>query len=440
MGKAERLQQFLSWAQATGVTTERVNELRPVAEALLDRSGGGRVTESHILYVTDVWVGRHGDEALALVTEAGELFLRFEEAQRAAGQAAPAPRRGLGTFLPGRAANAAAIAEDAVPDAPPPLRPPEKSTGSVAVPDEGPAISFRTPASAAPPAPLPLKAPPPSGGHAPPSRGPSAAPAPAPATASQFRCPACQVMVSPTPQGTCPRCGARPPHALTLPTAAPVPAAARVSAASRFAVLALAVLLAVGAGALAWRCSSAWSGGQKVSGETRIAALGVKAFFPRGWRRFTDADTSAGVGPVRMTMVGFYRGGSSGDPDVALLLGVIDGPLPGIQGNVVSDAEFQIMFRRMATDVARATNGSAQISSDACEVLQLGLRRTGRCTGTVNADGERQLAVYVWLQGRSAAMAVFIARWPLDRLLPEADDIVGSVEELEPVTTPAPSP
>ena len=90
MNKSERLGQFLDWVQARGDTTIPASDLRLIAVALLDESGGGRVTESHILAASDRHAGVGGDSAVVRVHEVGDLFLKFEEAQRVPG--AP-PRR-----------------------------------------------------------------------------------------------------------------------------------------------------------------------------------------------------------------------------------------------------------------------------------------------------------------------------------------------------------
>jgi hypothetical protein len=66
-----------------------------------------------------------------------------------------------------------------------------------------------------------------------------------------------------------------------------------------------------------------------------------------------------------------------------------------------------------------------------CEIAQIGMRRTGRCTGKGRERGEvRQIALYTWMLERRLCIAFFFARAPLDKLLPEADEIVGSIDHL----------
>jgi hypothetical protein len=66
-----------------------------------------------------------------------------------------------------------------------------------------------------------------------------------------------------------------------------------------------------------------------------------------------------------------------------------------------------------------------------CELTQLGLRRTGRCTGQGRERGEtRQVVLYAWTMQRQLGIALFFARSPIEKVLPESDDIVGSIEHL----------
>jgi hypothetical protein len=66
-----------------------------------------------------------------------------------------------------------------------------------------------------------------------------------------------------------------------------------------------------------------------------------------------------------------------------------------------------------------------------CEITQIGMRRTGRCTGKGRERGEvRQIALYTWMLERRLCIAFFFARAPIATLLPESDEIVGSIDHL----------
>jgi hypothetical protein len=496
MDKAERLSQFLEWVDARRASSLNAVDLRGIASALLDESGGGRVTESHILTVGDRLGAQGGDHALQMVTECGELFLRFEEWQRQAGQPSAAPRGPLGTMVPRKQLEP--IAASSTPSAPldvaPPLRPPER------VPTEGdsvlppsPVTFTRTTQSSLPlpsprdtqqvTKPVPASGPVPSAfevevrngervtspvdpGTSQPLRttpAPSAAtPAPGARTTGTnsalahaqtaamqsqprlpaptvresqrlggaFRCKHCAVMVIPGEDGNCPKCGNTPPHTLQMPA---------VSSASPPAVrgkginwLVPVALLAVGIlGSIAgvhWsRTACDQNRGQSVAGEAKIERLGVKAYFPGGWRRHKGTDeTEAMPGGTAGKMLGYYRGGTSDDPDVGLMLMVTDAQTLPPGTPEVSDADFQKMVDDAAAGMAR---NDVQLSP--CEITQIGVRRTGRCTGKGRERGEvRQIALYTWMMERRLCIAFFFARAPLAKLLPEADEIVGSIERL----------
>jgi len=167
--------------------------------------------------------------------------------------------------------------------------------------------------------------------------------------------------------------------------------------------------------------------GQSVAGELRVERLGVKVYFPAGWRRHKTADEVApipGVGTGKM--LGYYRGGVADDPDLGMWLIVIDN-VPEAQ-LPQSEAEFR---QRLDGTASGMGQGGAMQLQLPCEVTELGLRRTGRCVGEAHERGEaRRAAVYLFTIERKLVMAIFWSRGTLEKLLPEADDIVGSIERL----------
>jgi hypothetical protein len=250
--------------------------------------------------------------------------------------------------------------------------------------------------------------------------------------AGAFRCKQCAVMVIPGDDGNCPRCGSVPPHTLAMPTASSPPAALRSGDGK--GINWLVPLALVAAGIIGSILGVHWSRtacdqnrGQSVAGEAKIERLGVKAYFPGGWRLHKGTDeTEAMPGGTAGKMLGYYRGGTSDDPDVGLMLMVTDAQALPPGTPEVSDADFQKMVDDAAAGMARN-----DVHLSPCEIAQIGMRRTGRCTGKGRERGEvRQIALYTWMLERRLCIAFFFARAPLDKLLPEADEIVGSIDHL----------
>jgi hypothetical protein len=484
MDKGERLTQFLEWVEARRVSSLNAVDLRGIAVALLEESGGGRVTESHILAVGDRLGAHGGDHALQMVTECGELFLHFEEWQRQAGQPSAAPRGPIGTMVPRKQLDPAPASAPL--DVAPPLRPPERvptegdlvvppspvtftRTSSSSLPLPSPRDTQPTSRAAAtgpvpsavavdpresqrltgpqPPAPVPEPASQPvtpvpgSAAALELGRAPTAAvtgsqrPSSPPPRESQrlagaFRCKSCAVMVIPGDDGNCPRCGSVPPHTLAMPTSSAPPAMRTGGKGINW----LVPLALVAAGVIGSILGVHWSRtacdqnrGQSVAGEARIDRLGVKAFFPGGWRRHKGTDEVAPMpGGGAGKMLGYYRGGTSDDPDVGLMLMVTDDLALPAGTPEVSDGDFQ---RLLDATVSNMSHNDVQFAP--CEITQIGLRRTGRCTGKGRERGEsRQIALYTWTMEHRLGIAFFFARAPIDQLLPESDDIVGSIERL----------
>ncbi len=492
MDKGERLTQFLQWMETRGSVSMSATELRGVAEALLDESGGGRVTESHILAVGDRFARTGGDSATTMVTEGGELFLRFEEAQRLAGTPSAAPRGPMGTLPPrrtnlGTTTGSSAALASAPLDVAGPLRPPERLvTGSDALPPS-PVTFVRTSQQVtqpieplpplAPPLPLPLPSPretqPLASGvrqsqplapglrdsqRLPAAPGPresqrlAALPGPRESQrlivgpANAFRCPRCAVMVVPGPDERCPRCGAPAPHLVDMPSASapvPEPHASSQQASRPFNWPALlAVVLAGTIGSVAgikWsRTACDQNRGASVAGEASVGRLGVKVYFPSGWRKHKGVDQVQPLMPgVTAKMLGYYRGGTSENPEVGMML-MTTGDLPLAEDqSIIGDAEFKELLDNAADGMSK----SGKFELAPCEVIQLGLRRTGRCTGEGTSDGQtRRVALYAWTMDRRLGIAMFFARGGLPDLVTEADDIVGGIESLAPaVAQPEPS-
>lgn len=247
-------------------------------------------------------------------------------------------------------------------------------------------------------------------------------------------------MVSPGADGHCPRCGSAPPHLVTMPKAdAPPPLAVRTPPTrllGGLAVLVAVVVLSV----LVFRLGGRLFGGRggTVQGEVTVDRLGVRVFFPPGWRRAKDGDQeiSAGAGAMTLRTAGFYRGGREADPRVGVVLGVLDGPLPIAPGQVVSDLELRRILEAVAVEAARQQRASAQIDPATCEIVQSGARRAGRCPGRVNVNGERTMLVYLWFMERTPTLAFVVSQRSLVETVAEADALVASVELVSPVTAP----
>ena len=466
MDKGERLTQFLEWVEARRASSLATSDMRGVASALLEESGGGRVTESHILAVGDRFAVSGGEHALVMVTECGELFLRFEEWQRQAGMPSAAPRGPLGTLAPRRHSTPEPASAPA--DVSPPLRPPER------VPTEGEPVLPRSPVtfsrttSSSLPLPSPrdtqeVKRPQPTGpvpraeppGPEPDvhmsqritgARAPAAQPLPEPDVresqrvpgprdsqrlAGAFRCPRCAVMVFPGPDGTCPKCGGPPPHLLAMPLPSAPSRSQPVDGKGINWLVPIALLLAGVVGTamgVKWsRTACDQNRGQSVAGQARIERLHVKVFFPAGWRQYKGVDEIAPVATVTGKMLGYYKGGTSDDPDIGLMLMVTDNlPTPPGALQAIADADFRQLLDATASSMSAS---GAQLQP--CEITQIGLRRTGRCTGEGSDRGkQRRVALYAWTMDRRLGVAFFFAKEPIDKVLAQTDDIVGSVEAL----------
>lgn len=434
MDKTERLARFLDWVKAEARETGHPENFRRIAQELLDRSGGGRVTESQILALCDLYAGQPGGEAaLPLIEAVGELFLEFEDAERTAGSPATAPKSRLGTNLPRRSAPEPPGSPARPtppprgapePQAPRNLEPPVRPSGAVPI-YQPPPVTFTTPG----PKPGPATPPAANAGKTPSGQTPVPIPGAPIQSGLSFRCPGCRMMVTATAAGVCPHCGKAPPKLIQ--------AGAEVkTGATRTPVVIVTAVLAIAAGALlaGWliKYIAETRTAEKVGDGTRSSHLGVEVSFPGGWKRLKREDHTQVQGPATVRTSSYFRGGSSDDPEVALILGTVEGnAFPIDIGEAVSDAEFESILRSGVDGLVRATGQRGVLDPDDCELVTLQSRRTGRCAGTAELHGTRQLIVYMWLMQEKVGLAIFLARGELEDALGETDEIVGSVVPLD---------
>lgn len=434
MDKYERLAEFMEWVGAQDVDPARAPDLRRVALELLERSGGGRVTESHILEIVDAYAAQPGGDT-ALAEDVGDLFLRFEEYLRSKGRAAPAPKGRLGTNLPRRP------------------RPPPAGAGSASSPSASSGSTAPPPAAraTAPPPAVPslTTLPPPARASAAPAVAetpvtfssrtspPPAAPSATSSTpsAQSFRCPGCKVMVTATADGACPRCGTRPPQLMAIASTAEEPsAAARPTSGSRGLLVALvAAAAAVGSGLGGWKltqmaCDSIRS--ENAAGQFASRHLEIEVTFPSGWRRIKEGDDTRDLEGLTMRSSQFYRGGTQKAPTVGMILAVVEGAALPADGDQISGEQFSTMLTQGAQGFVRGAGVEAQLDPGDCEIVTIGTRRTGRCVGSARVEGPRRVLVYVWFVEKRIALAVFLSKQELETAIEEADDIVSTVESL----------
>jgi hypothetical protein len=243
-------------------------------------------------------------------------------------------------------------------------------------------------------------------------------------SAASFRCPSCHVMVSANAEGKCPKCGASPPRAIELPSEAlPLPGAVQTTGLPRWIPYGIV--------------STRWDRGKgaAVGGEASLKELGLKATFPAGWHRLAGSQARHNILGSAAQLSTFYRGERSDDPAITADIGVIEGRLvPPEAGEIIPDIQFQDLLENVANATVTLTRTSAEISSEDCKILVIAMRRTGRCTAPAGPDGIRQIAVYYWLMGDSTGVALFEAEGELEPLLREADEIVGTIESIAPIT------
>jgi hypothetical protein len=253
-------------------------------------------------------------------------------------------------------------------------------------------------------------------------------------SASRFRCPTCRIFVVPTAAGTCPKCGRPPPRMLELPVDAPPPATTEKPGwGGRVLGLAIAVVAsAVGVwlgGHLASRACGKEEPSSAVEGPYEARPVGMRLTFERGWRRIETVDSSEVAGMFTQQMM-FFRGGTSADPEVGLLLGTATpGWLP-IALDDLSSAEFRAVVEGGAQGMKRGAKSGLNLDPRECEVVRLGGQRVGRCAGRAQTAESRELLVYIWVQGKKIALAMFFSRLELGVTQAEADRMIASVRPL----------
>ncbi len=242
----DRVQEFLDWAQASGVDPVKLPQYRNIGTDLFARAKGLKVNESHILAVADsVATQQDAEKLMRMTEEVGDAVLRFQDWQRGGGK----------------------LSAERI------TKPPIQDRPTVEMP---PPVTFTTPPSTG------LPPTPPTPAHARVKRKSI------PPLAAQFRCPRCKVMVRPASSGRCPHCGGEPPHTIAVPNVDDTAGRAR-----RLRVL-LAVLLAVVAVFAVTRLKSRVREGRAAGipvSEWRSVDLEASFTFGPGWRHLPDDTT-----------------------------------------------------------------------------------------------------------------------------------------------------
>jgi hypothetical protein len=388
MERGERLERFVGWVSTLGVDEARLGVVREIAGAMLQRAGDGPTTPAAVdAVVAEYTATPDGGRGIPFVRKVGELLLVFERAHP------PEPARPPVTAVPsgvpsGELLAGFELAGEDVRDAEP-----RRSTGERAALAAG--------ASAA----------------------------------ARFRCPTCRIFVVPTASGTCPKCGRPPPRMLDLPPdQASPPGGGRSGGAGRVLGLVIAVV-ASAAGVwlgshLASRACSKEEPSSAVEGPYEAHALGMRLDFERGWRRIETVESTEVAGMFTHQMM-FFRGGSSADPEVGLLIGTgTPGWLPKGMLKDLTAAEFRVLVANSVQGMKRGARDGLELEPEACEVVQLGGRRVGRCAGHAESEGRRLLLVYIWVFDGKFALAMFFSRGEPDAARAEADRLVGSARPL----------
>ena len=439
------LARFLDWASRNAVAKEQLGDYRRVAAEILERAGSSRITETHILATSDAYaVGPAAESAVALIADVGDAMLRYQAEARAGASSPRAPEQAAAGPLiaPPAAGPAEAPASSH-------LRPPVRPTGSVPI-LEPPLVSFLRPAggasqSAPPPAsttpaevpaaaPGPRDSSPPAPAarrSSPPVPGPreslsGLAPQPGAATTSarQFRCPKCHHMVSPTDTGVCPLCGAAPAHLIAGvgSEAATDASRARGKASGSGTRWFLLLLLGVVVALLAYQwvvpeiMERIRQHHASVTGEQRLADLGLRMVFPPRWQRDPR--------PVEAGAPRWFFSGAGAPPEEQLYLATVPAPSAVEQ---MASVEFIGFVRDQGASAADAASAGARAPD--CEAVRPGTRRFGRCTGSTADNPPRPLVVYVVPLRGQLARLVFLGD-ALDPLISEGDEMVATIELL----------
>jgi hypothetical protein len=485
--RRERVHEFVDWAMSSGADpTKREHYARFGAE-LVDTAMGGRITESHILALSDSYAATPGAEsALPLIEEIGDAMLRFQDHLRAQGRpvgarpltpipVAPIPGENappaLSEPLPTNRPRRPRPPESADPGLaldPPgaPLRQPRRPESVIAVepevvsfsqveppPHEPAAVSIKMPLEPLPEveATPPPRSPPeaaPRVGMTPPTETRRARTPTTPPAAQQFRCPKCKVMVTPTPAGTCPRCGSLPPH-----IGAFVPDAPRHGGSMKvLLVLAVvAVVLFLATRVLPGLLEKPPEGTEAASGGHRSEHLRLSMSLPSGWRKIVAADLSipdvakseyygiddqVGFDPKPITAFNlgelhlsqYIRGKHSPHYQSAMIVGTAPALGQPYWKTNVGTIESLVNFG--ATAMGKALPASGMFHAPRCDVVSLPAP-TGRCVLALDPD---YLIAYFWATTVSGtdgyALTLFFGRGSIDEALAEGDAIVSSMSPL----------
>lgn len=169
-------------------------------------------------------------------------------------------------------------------------------------------------------------------------------------------------------------------------------------------------------------------GSKGMDGNHYITHLGLEVQFPEegGWKYMNRKNDSRSQFGITVKGSYFYRGGTSNDPDLALVVGLMDagGRLP----DPIPDQAFQRMLDGARQNMRTFGNEEMTLRAGQCEVVHLRTPQTGLCTGTATYKGSRRnLALYLWADSGQLIIAIVLTRDPLDEVRAEYEAIVGSI-------------
>lgn len=387
----ERVNEFVDWAISTGVERGRANgHYRSIGTELVERASGGRVTESHILRVSDAYADN--PDLQAIVEEVGDAMLRFEDLRK------------TGKITPQHLRSSEAETVE--------RRPVSAEEARARAPSPAPKVPTTTPTT--------IQARPVSA---------STSGSPVKAGGTQFRCPKCKVMVVANDAGRCPRCGGEPPHVIAAPPEEPRKPVSRMW----IRALVAAVLLAGAIFVLTRIRSSVIE--RRAPGEAVTAwrgdDIGATFRFPPGWRHlpgdatiddtrnaqmFGDHPLAFDPAPLHMAPLHtatFYRGTAPPRETSRLVVGYT--PMgTGLTG----DDRLTDIASRLATAIQRRTGDPACVPVDLPP-------RVARCTAPVEGG---HIATYAWTQKDGVGLAAFFNAGPAATTETEGDALIATVQ------------